>query len=1167
MLVLIASSCRTKRLKRTFPSPNLFCLLCGWIFLLFLIWNPYELFAASVNEEFTVNGVKYKVTDATKFYATALGVAASNTQTEVDIPSQVKNNDETFTVTTYGGLGWSDDWHAKIIRLPETVTTIKGLAFSNYTHLTDFYIPKSVTTIDSGLGIEAFNFPIFHVDSDNPNYANDEDGALYNKEFTQLYAVPSVAANANDGTYTVREGVTKIMGHAFTGNYKKIVLPSTLTDLNNGYPSFTGFYKQNQVAEIVVADGNSHFKVESGALVKIDAENGNTLVYYPPYHTGSSFTVPDDVTHVGAYSLSYNPNLTSVNLNKIVTAEAYGVNELHNLTTLGIPASVAKIEGLTNNCEKINYYNVDPDNQTYSSIDGIVFSKDKKIIVLYPPARPNTEYTIPEGTTTIPSNVFSGCPLKVLHVASTVTRINDSGIASMNSLEELDFPDDGELKALGWQAVSALPALKILRLPRNLEEIYERGINACNALEEIDIPDGSLLKRIDEGGIGAVNLRLFNFEGSCKLQEIGKSVFANKTKLERFDVPATVTTIGESAFFNCTNLKTLTFGTGSKLQTLGDGCFAQCGFEELSLPDNITSIGHEAFRDCKGLKKIHISKSITSIDPSAFKWSSNIMEYTVDPDNQNFSATHGMLCDKKKTTLVLFPSGKANQEATVLPPSITTIGEKAFYDCPNLTNVVIPQKVTKISARAFGLDANLNSIALLCDQMLSPDNIDQTTNGMSFDDGTNGQSDMVTNMYQNITLYVRKDLVDQYKANAFYQKFKAIKTSFTLEHPGESDAANTDEFLPISQKGVMLLGTKSTLPVYVAPTEVVNSSDDDEKGYTRTVSMIDNYAFENADQIKEVVFKNNIYSIGTLAFYSKTQTVDGVVTPVSTSIQDIVFCGNEAPEVLMSDEYELIDHYREFAPEQKIYVKKSKLADYQEAMSRFKDQLSYKLPGIKISSTYGTFCREFDTDLSDFYTENGKANVAAFVAGEYKTRTDEQGNAVNFVRMTSIDENGGYTADGKNTYGYIPANTGVLLKVLDQPITPDGFYYTIGEHDDGTYIISNNLMHGITIQSTDIEASDDDPIYVMDGGKFHRVNCLGKNFPIHHAYLKLPSTTNARAKLVIELGYDEQTTGIRSIEMTKTTDNYYYNLNGQRVNRPGKGIYIHNGMKILGSNE
>lgn len=69
-----------------------------------------------------------------------------------------------------------------------------------------------------------------------------------------------------------------------------------------------------------------------------------------------------------------------------------------------------------------------------------------------------------------------------------------------------------------------------------------------------------------------------------------------------------------------------------------------------------------------------------------------------------------MLCDKAKTTLELFPAGLANEEATVIPPSIIAIGDHAFYDCTNLTNVVIPQKVTKIDARAFGLDNKLNTI-------------------------------------------------------------------------------------------------------------------------------------------------------------------------------------------------------------------------------------------------------------------------------------------------------------------------------------------------------------------------------------------------------------------------------------------------------------------------
>lgn len=60
----------------------------------------------------------------------------------------------------------------------------------------------------------------------------------------------------------------------------------------------------------------------------------------------------------------------------------------------------------------------------------------------------------------------------------------------------------------------------------------------------------------------------------------------------------------------------------------------------------------------------------------------------------------------------------------------------------------------------------------------------------------------------------------------------------------------------------------------------------------------------------------------------------------------------------------------EFEPNQKIYVKKSKLVDYQTALAKFKDQISYQIPGVSIAQTYGTFCREFDTDFSDYYKSN-----------------------------------------------------------------------------------------------------------------------------------------------------------------------------------------------------
>ncbi len=142
MLVFLTTIGGRRKQMKAAPTTQSFRLLYGWMVVLLLFCGTYHLQAASKDEQFTVNGVMYKVTDATNFYVTALGVADDNTLAEIDIPAQVKNNDETFTVTAYGGLGWTKDSHAKVIKLPETVTSIMGSAFSNYKNLTDFYIPK-----------------------------------------------------------------------------------------------------------------------------------------------------------------------------------------------------------------------------------------------------------------------------------------------------------------------------------------------------------------------------------------------------------------------------------------------------------------------------------------------------------------------------------------------------------------------------------------------------------------------------------------------------------------------------------------------------------------------------------------------------------------------------------------------------------------------------------------------------------------------------------------------------------------------------------------------------------------------------------------------------------------------------------------------------------------
>ena len=193
--------------------------------------------------------------------------------------------------------------------------------------------------------------------------------------------------------------------------------------------------------------------------------------------------------------------------------------------------------------------------------------------------------------------------------------------------------------------------------------------------------------------------------------------------------------------------------------------------------------------------------------------------------------------------------------------------------------------------------------------------------------------------------------------------------------------------------------------------------------------------------------------------------------------------------------------------------------------------------------------------------------MAAFVSGsQIKFGVPDYGNAMFRIRMKSIDLNGGVP----NSYGYIPAHTGVLLKVIGkESATNANFYYTIGEKDNVKYSINSNVMIGVTEKPRKLLPVGQNTFYVMQGGTFKRVHTVIQNFPVHKAFLRVKKV--AGAKLILQFDDEElvvegeETTGIEGVttDENKTDDDGYYNLNGQRVTNPQKGIYIHRGKKVI----
>ena len=1133
------------------------------LFLLALLITaiPKSLWAYTPEEIVTFDNKTYKVLVPSGANASLMFVGTTLSGALV-IPDKINDNKgTTFTVTEIGAEVNYDCKDITSITLPGTIVKMGSGVFKD-AKITKLDIPKSVRDISHTAWVALPTMPEFKVHSENPSFESDEKGVLYTKNRVELRTVPSnIMTKVTGDTYTIDSHVTSITVGAFAKapDLKKIKLPAGLDKVEDiGWPSIAG---TPSLEAFVMDAGNAKYEVVNGVLF---TKGPKKLLLYPQGKPGETYTVPAGVEEITSYGIAGNPYLTSIDLKDVTKVKISALVNLPNLKTITIPKNLKK-EGLTEGafegCSSLEAYKVAEGNPDFSADNGVLFSKNKDILYFYPIAKSDATYNIPPTVKIIADKAFQGASkLTSLVIPTSVEEINSQAFRQNYRLASVKFCEPSNLRKLANYSFWTCSSLKEVTLPSSITNIGKAFL-ACDSLETINVPANAKLTTIEEDAFKSnQNLKHFNFLGECPLTTIGKNAFANLKKLTTFKMPKTVTDIQLNAFSGCSNLATVEFDPNADIQKIGAGAFADCGLQRISIPKKVKEIAKEAFRNCTVLKKIEVTEFTTSIDPEAFKYCDQLTEIKVSKDNTVYSSVGGYLLSKDKKTLILFPPGKANEKFTLLPPSIEKIGDNSFLDCRKLTNVTIPNKVKTIGKRAFGLCKNLKTITFLCDKMIPADSINTKKNEMSFDDGTQTPH----NMYNNITINVRKELFNKYNTELFYKRFQGgIQQSFTV---------GDEEYIAMSEQSVNMLSTKRKDHTFVIPTSITHNSK------TYSVNLIGDYAFQKVTaDVKEVVVKKDVEYIGAQAFVTKKEE-NG---ELKSTVEKVFFIESNPTEQMLSTTYFELDetetNYNEFAKTTKIYVKRSALNTYKEKWNKmvydintktfkvspfnFIDQISYKIPGVKITDQYGTFAREFDTDFSIYKQENNnKGVIAAFVAkdGDVRKGKGDYGTSAYNVKMRSIDEKGGVS----DNYGYVPAYTGVLLKVLDNKATPEDFYYAIGEKDDQTYTINNNIMHGITVNTKSVSASATDPIYVIQGGIFRKVTNSIASFTIHKAYAKIPGVP-ANAPVTFSFSDDDTTTGVMTIDAEKPIDNTYYNLNGQRVTNPQRGIYIQGGRKVI----
>ena len=480
-------------------------------------------------------------------------------------------------------------------------------------------------------------------------------------------------------TVKIQNGVTSIGDYAFDNctSLTSIEIPSGVTSIGDGAFAYCT------------------------SLTSIEIPSGVTSIRDHAFDNCTSLTsieIPSGVTSIGNSAFKNCTSLASIEIPSSVTSignEAFAY--CTNLTSIEIPSGVTSIENYAfSNCTSLNSINVDKDNQSYSSEDGILFDKEKKKLITYPAGKKEKEYNIPSSVTSIGAGTFYGCrSLTRIEIPSSVTSIECLAFYGCTSLTSIEIPSS--VTRIAAQVFYGCTSLTSIEIPSSVTSIGMWAFYNCTSLTSIEIPSS-----VASIGIYAfsrcVSLNSINVDKSNQEYSSEDGILFDKDKKElicypaekkekEYNIPSSVTSIGTYAFGNCTNLT------------------------RIEIPSSVTSIGGGAFDNCTSLTRIEIPSSVTSIGTYAFSWCVSLNSINVDKSNQEYSSEDGILFDKGKTKLITYPAGKKEKEYNI-PSSVTSIGDYAFDNCTSLTRIEIPSSVTSIGREAFEKCERLTSIEI-----------------------------------------------------------------------------------------------------------------------------------------------------------------------------------------------------------------------------------------------------------------------------------------------------------------------------------------------------------------------------------------------------------------------------------------------------------------------
>ena len=542
----------------------------------------------------------------------------------------------------------------KEINFPDTLTFIGEYAFIECDNLRSVSIPDSVTTV----GKRAF-------------------GGCKQLEYIKLSANQGFTGDyINDvslKTIVIPEGITAIGDFSGCTSLTEIYIPDSVKEVRNH--TFNGCKNIRSVRF-------SNELVSIGACAFLGCESLEKVI------------LPASVISIGDQAFQ-NSGITTIKAPGVTRIGKNAFNGCNRLTVADFSEKLQLIgEKAFHTCETLTEINIG-DGKEYQSIDGVLFTADKKTLLVYPAGKTSGEYKVPSGVEKIEAYAFLNAKIESVSLPDGLKYIGDYAFEYCRNLKIVNFPDSvTEIGNYILYGCRALTTVNYSGTSANWDSVMTPKVGNWNyliAYITIECSDKTLSIsndfigfnfKLNEDKTGYILTGIVVSEYAVDIPatykglpvvEIGKKAFYNNKIVKELLIPETIKIIRESAF-DSSAIKTITF-TSDGLKEIEKYAFRSMeSLVNIVLPNSLRTIGEAAFNGCSSLKKINVPAGVERLEKNTFNACTSLSEIQ-------------------------------------LSIGIKYIGEAAFQECA-ITTIALPYTVEELSSSVFAGCKGLKSITL-----------------------------------------------------------------------------------------------------------------------------------------------------------------------------------------------------------------------------------------------------------------------------------------------------------------------------------------------------------------------------------------------------------------------------------------------------------------------